>query len=296
MPDDPRMPDDMDPTALLRGLDGPRALPPGLHQRLTDQLLAAAGEETRVLALSPELTSRLSDELQSQAPSAAGGAPAASLDEKRRQRAPSGLLSELRSRWTIGTSAAAAVVLLLVAVAGIVFHPGPGSNNHPAASSRSSSASGLSSGSQLYPAAGAAVGGSAASGSSTTAQPPTAMGANSAAATGGTDTAGSGAGASSGLAAAAPAPTPSVESVAPSQGSVAGGTEVTITGSGLDNVTAVHFGSSAATSVQVISPTEVKAVSPAHLPGAVDVVVVTPEGLSPTSPGDTFTYTAGATP
>ena len=311
MAEDTHGPGDMDAAALLRDLDRPRPLPTDLHQRLTEQLLSAAGDTTQVLALPPEFSSRLSDELQAQAPAAtpnglgdlapeASGAAATSLDERRRRRAGRpGVLAELRSRWTIGTSAAAAAVLLFAAIAGIVFHPGA-ANNHAAASSKSAAAGGVSSGAQLYPnsngltsttAAGAT--GTGAAGSSSGGGTATAAGAANSA--GGGSTSG-GTGSAPGLAAAAPAAAQpaSVTSVTPKQGPVTGGTEVTITGQGLGAVTAVHFGSTAATAVQVVSPTEVKAVAPAHLPGAVDVTVLTPQSTSPTSAADQFTYTAAA--
>jgi hypothetical protein len=308
MPDEPRVARDLDPAALLRDLDGPRELPPELHQRLTDQLLSAAGDATQVLALRPELSSRLSDELQAQAAGpeseATEPAPAATgviaLDERRgRQTEGPGLLAELRSRWTIATSAAAAVVLLLAAVVGIVFHPGAAKDNHAAASGSalgSGAQGGVSSGAPLYPNSNGLSATTSPSSSSTAAQSTAAKaatsGANDSAGSGGTSSSASGGFAGE----AAPAPSPSVSSVSPSQGPVTGGTEVTITGQGLGDATGVHFGSNSATSVVVVSSTEVQAVAPAHLPGTVDVVVVTPQGLSTTNSGDTYTYTAGAAP
>lgn len=306
MPEEPRGPEDLDPAALMRDLDRPRPLSPDLHQHLTDQLLSAAGDATQVLALTPELSSRLSDELRAQAIGPESGAtetvPATngvtSLGEHRRRRpGEPGVLTELRSRWTIGTSAAAAVVLLLAAVAGIVFHPGASNNNHAAASGQASAgSSGLSSGTQLYPNSNGLSATTAPSSSSTS---PQATG-SGAAASASNDAAGASGGSSSApgafAGAAAPAPSPSVSSVSPNQGPVTGGTQVTITGQGLGDATAVHFGSSSATSVVVVSATEIQAVAPAHLPGAVDVVVVTPQGLSTTSAADTYTYSAGPAP
>lgn len=83
---------------------------------------------------------------------------------------------------------------------------------------------------------------------------------------------------------------PAVTKVAPSHGVVAGGTSVKITGSGLVEATAVHFGAKAATTVTVLSATSVVAVAPAGVAGTVDVTVTTPAGTSPTTTGDHYTY------
>ena len=81
----------------------------------------------------------------------------------------------------------------------------------------------------------------------------------------------------------------------PTTGSQAGGTSVTITGTGFTGVSAVHFGTTAATNVTVVSDTSITADSPAGT-GTVDVTVVTPAGTSPTSPADQFTFVAAAAP
>ncbi|NBM19387.1 IPT/TIG domain-containing protein [Streptomyces sp. GC420] len=67
--------------------------------------------------------------------------------------------------------------------------------------------------------------------------------------------------------------------ISPTQGSSGGGTLVTITGTNLTGTTGVHFGTRAATSVTVVSPTQVTAVSPSGN-GAVGVTVTTPGGTS----------------
>ena len=85
-------------------------------------------------------------------------------------------------------------------------------------------------------------------------------------------------------------PAPTVTSVSPNKGSTAGGTVVTITGTNLTGATEVKFGTTAATGVEVKSATEVKATSPAHAAGTVDVTVTTPGGTSATGAGDKFTY------
>ena len=81
----------------------------------------------------------------------------------------------------------------------------------------------------------------------------------------------------------------SVTSVSAAAGPLAGGTTVTITGSGFIGATAVSFGGTAATSFTVVSDTQITAVDPAGT-GTVDVTVTTPYGTSATSAADQFTY------
>jgi alpha-tubulin suppressor-like RCC1 family protein len=82
--------------------------------------------------------------------------------------------------------------------------------------------------------------------------------------------------------------------VQPNAGPLAGGTKVTITGTGIvTGSTTVAFGANAGTGVQVISATEVRATSPsATSAGTVDVKVTTPGGASTAVAGDKFTYRA----
>jgi hypothetical protein len=86
-------------------------------------------------------------------------------------------------------------------------------------------------------------------------------------------------------------PAPAVSSVAPSSGSAAGGTTVTITGTGFTGATLVAFGSHPATSFTVNSDTQLTAVAPAGT-GTVDVTVTTAGGTSATGAADRFSYTA----
>ncbi len=88
---------------------------------------------------------------------------------------------------------------------------------------------------------------------------------------------------------------PTVSSVAPASGPTPGGTMVTITGNQLFGATAVDFGTVPATGVMVMSATSVMAVSPAGV-GTVDVTVQTPNGTSPVSAADKFTYESTACP
>jgi alpha-tubulin suppressor-like RCC1 family protein len=86
------------------------------------------------------------------------------------------------------------------------------------------------------------------------------------------------------------APAPAVTSVEPNAGPAAGGTSVTITGTNLSGASAVRFGSIAATSFEVSSPTTIVAVAPAEAAGNVDVTVTSAGGTSRTSPADAYTY------
>jgi C1A family cysteine protease len=88
---------------------------------------------------------------------------------------------------------------------------------------------------------------------------------------------------------------PIVTGILPATGSTNGGTQITITGSGFTGATAVHFGTTAATGVTVVSATSITATSPAHTAGIVDVTVTTPSGTSATSAADRFTYVSAAT-
>ncbi|HEV7524756.1 MAG TPA: IPT/TIG domain-containing protein, partial [Acidimicrobiia bacterium] len=88
---------------------------------------------------------------------------------------------------------------------------------------------------------------------------------------------------------------PTVTSVSPTSGPAAGGTSVTITGTGFTGATAVNFGATAATTFTVNNATTITATSPAHSAGAVDVTVTTPNGTSATSANDQFTFVAAPT-
>ena len=83
--------------------------------------------------------------------------------------------------------------------------------------------------------------------------------------------------------------TPTVSAVSPNDGPAAGGTMVTITGTGFTRATTVDFGTNQATNLTVASDTTITAYSPAGT-GAVGVTVTTPGGTSATSTADQFTY------
>lgn len=84
---------------------------------------------------------------------------------------------------------------------------------------------------------------------------------------------------------------PTVTSISPASGPLAGGTTVTITGSGFSGATAVTFGATVASGFTVNSATSITATSPAGS-GTVDIRVSTIGGTSTTSAADQFTYAA----
>jgi hypothetical protein len=89
---------------------------------------------------------------------------------------------------------------------------------------------------------------------------------------------------------------PTVTSVSPNNGSTAGGTVVTITGTNFAAGASVTFGSTAATSVTVVSSTSITATTPsATSTGAVTVTVTNP-GPQSGSLSNGFTYTTASTP
>ena len=89
------------------------------------------------------------------------------------------------------------------------------------------------------------------------------------------------------------APRPAITGVSPPSGGTAGGTTVTITGTGLAGATAVRFGAAAAT-ITADSATQVTVTSPPGT-GRVDITVTTPVGTSPASQGN-YSYAANPKP
>ena len=90
---------------------------------------------------------------------------------------------------------------------------------------------------------------------------------------------------------------PTVTGVSPSTGSTAGGTPLTIDGTGFSGATAVDFGTikipASAFTVNA-DGTQITVASPAGT-GTVDVTVTTPDGTSAKSSLDQFSYVASAT-
>ena len=94
----------------------------------------------------------------------------------------------------------------------------------------------------------------------------------------------------------APAVPPAITAISPASGPAAGGTTVTITGSGFSGATKVTFGSVAAVSFSVSSANTITAVSPAQGAASYNISVTTPVGTSPTVSADLYTYQAAGPP
>jgi hypothetical protein len=84
-------------------------------------------------------------------------------------------------------------------------------------------------------------------------------------------------------------PVPTVVSVSPTSVSAAGGTVVTVVGSGFAGVTVVHLGAVAVRAVPW-SNNVLKFIAPAHTPGVVAVQAVSSAGPSQLSVGDRLTF------
>ncbi|WP_404949149.1 IPT/TIG domain-containing protein [Streptomyces sp. ARC14] len=83
-------------------------------------------------------------------------------------------------------------------------------------------------------------------------------------------------------------PPATVATISPATGPAAGGTVVTITGTNLDGVSDVKFGSTAGTNLKVLSAGRLQVTTPAGTAGAVSVVVGDEAGAVTKSNG--FTY------
>jgi formylglycine-generating enzyme required for sulfatase activity len=80
----------------------------------------------------------------------------------------------------------------------------------------------------------------------------------------------------------------SITSVTPAQGSVLGGTVITLTGTGLAATSEVTVGGAPCTNLTVLSPTQVRATTPPGAAGEAPIAVTTPAGTSLAS--QPFTY------
>ena len=83
---------------------------------------------------------------------------------------------------------------------------------------------------------------------------------------------------------------PTISAVAPTSGSTAGGTAVTVTGSGFTSTMTVYFGWTRARSVRVLSPTRLQVVTPPHAAGALHLRLHNASGYSTVGTTDHFTY------
>jgi hypothetical protein len=90
--------------------------------------------------------------------------------------------------------------------------------------------------------------------------------------------------------------TPTITSLSPTSGSTAGGTSVTINGTGFDLVSSVLFGDEPAVSYVVNSPTKITAVAPSHAEGTVRVRVTAVGGTTADTAADDYTYVAAVAP
>lgn len=80
---------------------------------------------------------------------------------------------------------------------------------------------------------------------------------------------------------------PTVASVFPATGGVAGGTAITVSGTNFAPGATVTVGGTAATSIVVVSPTKITAVTPAKTAGTYDVAVTTTGGTATKTGGFT---------
>ena len=85
-------------------------------------------------------------------------------------------------------------------------------------------------------------------------------------------------------------PGPTITSLPRTTGPVAGGTKVTISGTGFSTVHNVKFGTTTAKSFTVKSSTQIVATSPAHAAGQVKISVTTAVGTTPATSSDLFTF------
>ncbi|WP_423062806.1 IPT/TIG domain-containing protein [Candidiatus Paracoxiella cheracis] len=83
-------------------------------------------------------------------------------------------------------------------------------------------------------------------------------------------------------------PTPNPTTVNPNTGSTAGGTAVTITGTGFTGATGATFDGVAATDFTVVNDTTITCTTPAHAAGSVNLAVTGPGGSGTLTDG--FTY------
>lgn len=83
---------------------------------------------------------------------------------------------------------------------------------------------------------------------------------------------------------------PSVTGVSPAIGLVAGGTRVTVTGTGFSHVVAVRFGTASGSSLRVLSTTSLQVTSPPHDTSQVHITVQTSAGTSARRSADLYTF------
>jgi len=77
-------------------------------------------------------------------------------------------------------------------------------------------------------------------------------------------------------------PAPTISAISPTSGTTAGGTSISITGTGFVSGASVTVGGTGATNVSVVSSTSITATTAAHVAGAANVVVTNTDGQSGT--------------
>ena len=87
---------------------------------------------------------------------------------------------------------------------------------------------------------------------------------------------------------------PFIASVAPGQGTIVGGTPITISGAYFTGATSVTIGGALATNMIVVSSTTITAVTPAQAAGSVSITITTPSRT--TTLQNAFSYASNATP
>jgi hypothetical protein len=83
---------------------------------------------------------------------------------------------------------------------------------------------------------------------------------------------------------------PAVSGMSAAFGPAAGGTSVTVSGSGLQGTTKIKFGSVKAKTFSVLSPSTIVVTAPPHTAGTAAVIIKTAGGKSASVPADQFTY------
>lgn len=91
-------------------------------------------------------------------------------------------------------------------------------------------------------------------------------------------------------------PAPAPAACNPPTGSTAGGTHVTITGTGFSRGCTVTFGGFSAASVVAVNDSTITCVTPAHAAGAVNVAVVTADGISSGTLANGYAYATPTAP
>ena len=89
-------------------------------------------------------------------------------------------------------------------------------------------------------------------------------------------------------------PIPTIASLSRTSGPTSGGTQVTVTGTGLSSVTSVKFGTTTAASFTIRSATQLVTTSPVHAAGTVRISATSPGGTTPATPADTYKFTVSA--